>query len=115
MEESFNRDDIKITVHVEGSGNYNMNGVEYSRDIEEQFEVAERHSGGLADILHSPFGGELARPFARDIFLRHVPIVGGHHVKDIEKLWEKLNVCDIVHLRREPDNPVDDYAILVLN
>lgn len=84
-------------------------------DIEEQFAVGEFHAVGLTDILKSPFGGELAKPFARDIFLRHMPVVGGYHVDGIEELWAALKEEDTVYLVREPQNPADEYAILVLN
>ncbi len=53
--------------------------------------------------------------FARDILLMETIINGAMHVENIHALAAALHVGDRVKLILEPDNPVDDRAILVRN
>ena len=58
---------------------------------------------------------ELARPFCRDIFLIRSYVAGTAYVTDIKKRIRGIKENDELYLKREPSNPADKRAILVLN
>jgi len=53
-------------------------------------------------------------PFETDIFLIGTEIAGTNHIDNINELAESLAIGDRLILLREPDNPYDERAILVL-
>lgn len=66
-------------------------------------------------LLHGAFGRDGAiLPFAREILLVECPIAGTSHrcLRDHEP---RVNVGDRMVLRREPGNPHDPLAIMVLS
>lgn len=71
----------------------------------------QHHLALLHAHLHA--GGGLAAPFAREIFLIETHIAGTSHVP-IREIEPGLAVADSLILRREPDNPHDPLAILIL-
>ena len=68
----------------------------------------------LLRAINRPDGSEpLPLPFEREIYLISMVVVGTSYVENIAKLFESLEVDDLLRLVREPDNPYDEYAIRV--
>ena len=59
-------------------------------------------------------GFELSQFFARDILLIHTHLMGCQNVEDHMDYLKEISVGSRLTLLREPDNPVDERAILVL-
>lgn len=59
--------------------------------------------------------GLLDRPFARDIFLLKTNVAGCNHVPGMIGLLRELEPGQKLKLLREPENPYDKRAILVMN
>ena len=59
--------------------------------------------------------GLLDHPFAKDIFLLKTNVAGCNHIPRMIKLLQKLEPGQKLTLLREPDNPYDKRAILVMN
>lgn len=75
---------------------------------------SEKHT--FIGLLHGNGGSVvLPKPFERDIFLFDTHVAGTSHVEGIEELEPHLNVDDKLNFFREPDNPYDARAILVMN
>ena len=55
----------------------------------------------------------IALPFAKDIFLLETHVAGLTYY-EINTLNEPLTIAEPLLLRREPDNPLDSLAIIVL-
>lgn len=60
-------------------------------------------------------GGDMLQPFSRNIFLLKTNAAGCHHVENIEQHLEKIKIGQKLTLLREPRNPVDKRAILIMN
>ena len=58
-------------------------------------------------------GGGLTAPFAKEIFLIEAHVAGTSHVP-IREIEANLATGDSLVLRREPENPHDPLAILIL-
>ena len=54
-------------------------------------------------------------PFVKEIFLMNCHVAGTSYTKDIDKIEQDLNLNDILILQRDPKNPYDELAILVLD
>ena len=67
----------------------------------------------LVSLLNSGSGVSLPLPFEQDIFLYGTEIAGTQYPENIDELYEKLKLGDILALVREPDNPYDEYAIRI--
>jgi len=65
-------------------------------------------SKGLFDDKNLP------KPFVSEIFLLDCHIAGTTHV-DLSQIEARLTVEDLLVFKREPDNPVDPLAILILD
>ena len=72
----------------------------------EQHQLALLHA-------HLQAGGGLAAPFAREIFLIETHVAGTSHVP-IRQIEPTLIPGASLVLRREPGNPHDELAILIL-
>ena len=81
---------------------------------QERYWLSESQRADLGAVLTSPFGGEMIRPFARTIFLRHMPVAGIYHVRNYKSLLKKIREDDRLLLIREPQNAYDEWAILVM-
>lgn len=57
----------------------------------------------------------MVKPFSRDIKVLTTSIAGTNHVDNIAELTAALTDGERLVLLREPSNPADDLAILVLN
>lgn len=57
----------------------------------------------------------LPMPFVREIFLLETKVAGTSHVDEIEKIAQNLEIREFVVMKREPENPHDELAILILN
>jgi hypothetical protein len=66
-------------------------------------------------LLHAHFtpGGGISTPFARDIFLLETHVAGTTHGA-ARRIEPTLLPGSPLVLRREPDNPYDEHAILIL-
>ncbi len=62
---------------------------------------------------HLQAGGELAAPFAKEIFFIETHVAGTSHVP-IHKIESSLTVADSPVLRRESENLHDPLAIVIL-
>lgn len=58
-------------------------------------------------------GGGLV-PFTREIFLLDISVAGTGYCEQIEDVYPKLEINTILQLRRDPDNPHDEFAIGIL-
>lgn len=68
----------------------------------------------LLRAIHRSDGSEpLPRPFEREIYLVSMVVVGTYYMKNIDALYQSLQIDDPLRLVREPDNPYDEYAIRV--
>lgn len=72
---------------------------------------------GTAELatLHFLQPDMLAQPFSRDIFLIRLYVAGCGHIDNMLDKLRQLMVGQKLTLLREPDNPCDKRAILVLN
>ena len=69
---------------------------------------------GLLALLHGKNGESLIpKPFERDIFLLDTHVAGTTHIEGIDELELYLKSGDRLNLFREPDNPYDEFAILI--
>ena len=66
-------------------------------------------------LLQNLMPGSLQQPFARDIFLLKTNAAGCMYVEDIISRLKKLRAGQKLALVREPDNPHDKRAILIMN
>lgn len=71
--------------------------------------------GGLTDLLYIGDGGTAIQPFSRNIFLMRTAAAGCHHVDGIRQYLTDLSVGKKLTLLREPDNPFDELAILIMD
>lgn len=78
-------------------------------------ELVKAEGGGLISLLHSPEGLKLPQPFERDIFLFDTRVAGTSFITGIEDLEPYLNPGDRLQFFREPNNPYDEYAIVIKN
>jgi hypothetical protein len=70
----------------------------------------------IIKVMKGAFGGDgLPMPFVKEIFLISCHIAGTSYSKDIDKIEKELHLNDILLLRRDPKNPHDELAILVLD
>ena len=79
---------------------------EYSLTPVEQKQLALLHA-------HLQAGGSLIAPFAREIFLIETHVAGTTHVP-VREIEPTLAPGAVMVLRREPENPFDKLAILIL-
>ncbi len=71
---------------------------------------------GTIEAIRAAFGEDgLPMPFTREIFLMKCHVAGTSYSKNIDIIAANLNINDLLVLRREPDNPYDQLAILVLD
>ena len=66
-------------------------------------------------ILDSFGPGGAPLPFVQEIFLIQCTIAGTTHVEKIEEKTAELIPGTLLAFRREPENPFDALAILILN
>jgi len=67
------------------------------------------------DIVQSCKGGGAPLPYLQEIFLIECHIAGTTHIEGIEAKTEHLAPGSPVMFQREPQNPADPLAILILN
>ncbi len=60
-------------------------------------------------------GGPPSLPFGQEIYLLGTYVAGTSYVDDIESIEQEIVSGDLLELRREPGNPYDPMAILVLD
>lgn len=66
--------------------------------------------------IKNAFGEDgVPMPFVKEIFLMNCHVAGTAYSKDIDQIEKELKLNDILILRRDPSNPYDDLAILVLD
>lgn len=66
-------------------------------------------------LLIGSFGKDgLALPFVQEIFLLECHVAGTSHC-DLEEVEKDLHVTDVLIFKREPENPHDALAILILD
>jgi hypothetical protein len=58
---------------------------------------------------------ELPRPYERDIYLFSTYIAGISHIENIEEKVNNFSETEVFSFYREPNNPYDKMAILVMN
>ena len=69
---------------------------------------------GLLALFHGKNGESLIpKPFERDIFLLDTHVAGTTHIEGIDELEPYLKSGDRLNFFREPDNPYDEFAILI--
>lgn len=78
----------------------------------DQALATRSHAAALMSVLGQQ-GSAMPVPFSRDILLMHTMINGAMHVDDIHMRAAALQEGAVVRLVLEPDNPVDEMAILV--
>lgn len=77
-------------------------------------DLIELGGDGLLALLHGKNGESLIpKPFERDIFLLDTHVAGTTHIEGIDELELYLKSGDRLNLFREPDNPYDEFAILL--
>ncbi len=77
-------------------------------------DLIELGGDGLLALLHGKNGESLIpKPFERDIFLLDTHVAGTTHIEGIDELEPYLKSGDRLNLFREPDNPYDEFAILI--
>ena len=70
----------------------------------------------LIILLRKSFNREgLPLPFVKEIFLIECHVAGTHYVEGIGEREPELQIQDIIILQREPGNPHDELAILILD
>jgi hypothetical protein len=79
---------------------------DYALTPVEQHQLALLHA-------HLQAGGVLTAPFVKEIFLIETHVAGTSHVP-IREIERGISIGDSLVLRREPDNPHDSLAILIL-
>jgi len=68
----------------------------------------------LLALMHGSFGKDGAlKPFARETMLMECQIAGLSH-RNVKKVEPRLMPGDMLPLKREPDNPHDPLAIMIL-
>ena len=76
--------------------------------------LIELGGDGLLALFHGKNGESLIpKPFERDIFLLDTYVAGTTHIEGIDELEPYLKNGDRLNLFREPDNPYDEFAILI--
>ena len=77
-------------------------------------DLIELGGDGLLALLHGKNGESLIpKPFERDIFLLDTHVAGTTHIEGIDEREPYLKSGDRLNLFREPDNPYDEFAILI--
>jgi HIRAN domain len=70
----------------------------------------------LLSLLKGAFGADgLPQPFVKEIFLLECHVAGTSYVSDIEDLEPRLEPQAVLVFKREPANPHDPLAILILD
>lgn len=69
----------------------------------------------ISGLLHGPFSGGIHKPFSREIFLTHIPVLYNLGIKNLNRVLARMKVGDRVLLRRELDSEHDKTAIVVMN
>ena len=69
----------------------------------------------LLTIIKGLAGGGLPLPYVQEIMLLDCHVAGTTHVAAIDKIEPLLLVGDALVFHREPDNPHDQLAILILD
>lgn len=65
-------------------------------------------------LLNGSFGKDgLALPFVQEIFLMQCHIAGTSYC-DLDEIETALHISDLLIFKREPQNPHDELAILIL-
>ena len=76
--------------------------------------LIELGGDGLLALFHGKNGESLIpKPFERDIFLLDTHVAGTTYIEGIDELEPYLKSGDRLNLFREPDNPYDEFAILI--
>lgn len=83
--------------------------------MEDSYELVSTEAQLVAQRFLNQLKTDEIKPFSEDIFLMHTFVAGTNHVEGIEELARNLAEGDELILRREPENPYDPLAILVLN
>lgn len=69
----------------------------------------------LLSLLKDAFGADgLPQPFVKEIFLLECHVAGTSHVPNVEDLEPSLELQTVLVFQREPQNPHDKLAILIL-
>lgn len=84
-------------------------------EMNEKKELAGSIGSSELSALQFHMPHLLDRPFSRDIFLMKTNTAGCGHVIDIEVHLEKMQQGQKLILLREPENPYDKRAILVMD
>jgi hypothetical protein len=70
----------------------------------------------LLGLIQGSFDREgLPLPFVREIFLLETHVAGTSHIEHIENIEKDLSPQEFVVLRREPENPYDELAIVIID
>ena len=75
----------------------------------------EAFSTGNFTALKYGNDGPALQPFSRSIFLLKTNAAGCNHVENIEQYLTEVEIGQKLTLLREPRNPVDKRAILIMN
>ena len=54
-------------------------------------------------------------PFVTDFFLLDIFVAGTSYIENLEEIWNHLEIDQNVIFKREPHNPYDEMAILILD
>ena len=80
-----------------------------------EYQISNLSSKDVTAVLYSPAEFKLMPAFSRNIMLLYTEVAGCGHVEGIQDLLSALALGQRVILRREPENPYDEQAVLVLN
>ncbi len=67
-------------------------------------------------LLRGSFGHDgIPLPFVHEIFLMETPVAGTSYIDQIEKIDKELCPQELIVLKREPGNPHDHLAVLIID
>jgi len=70
----------------------------------------------IFSIIKGSFGTDgLPMPHVQEIFLIESHVAGTSHIDEVKEIEPDLSVGEFLVLRREPENPHDKLAILILD
>lgn len=68
---------------------------------------------GIIEIIGKSNGGNLSKPFSREIFLIETHIAGTSYVSNMDTIAKNLDSGVKLNFFREPDNKYDKLAIVI--
>ena len=79
----------------------------------ENNELKSFSPSDLSNLLHG--GANIPQVFSREIFLIRTRVAGCQYQENMRERIEQVEEGEILTFYREPENPYDELAILVLN